>query len=357
MGYKVKMDYTGRNNITHPTLNQTDFIENFIKETRNQVVVNVGSGPLRPIPHAINVDFIDSYEVDSVSSAYQLDFDDASDDFVISIGLLEHVKYPQKAIAEFKRILKPNGKIYCEVPFLQPYHPAPEDYWRTTVDGLCTWLEDFEKIEAGFSSGPSSTVGWILRDYMHYVLPADKNQTAHSPFFPFLNGLIKYVDDFMLYEGILDFDKARGLASSIFFYGKKPYEEAIPQTSQIPTRPYYREQKLASYLENFQLCKQHINRFIESLQIQKKCAVYGSGDLAEMLVTCLKNKPLSVIIEHDTSKWGSSLLGIPIVSITDPRIEDVSTIIIASLSHKAAIMERLNNTIKDKNIHIVTLEI
>ncbi|MCP5462920.1 MAG: hypothetical protein H7A34_07085 [bacterium] len=192
---------------------------------------------------------------------------------------------------------------------------------------------------------------------MHYVLPADKNQTAHSPFFPFLNGLIKYVDDFMLYENILDFDKARGLASSIFFYGKKPYEEAIPQTSQIPTRPYYREQKLASYLENFQLCKQHINRFIESLQIQKKCAVYGSGDLAEMLVTCLKNKPLSVIIEHDTSKWGSSLLGIPIVSITDPRIEDVSTIIIASLSHKAAIMERLNNTIKDKNIHIVTLEI
>ena len=360
MGYRAKMEYEGRNNLLHPTLNQTDFIEKICEETRDKIVVNVGSGPLRPIPHAINVDFIDSYEVDSVSSAYELAFDDDSVDFVVSIGLLEHVKYPLKVIEEFKRILKPAGEIYCEVPFLQPYHAAPNDYWRTTVDGLCTWLEDFEQIDMGFSSGPSSTVGWILREYMQYVNPIDEKHTAESPFFPFFNGLIKYVDDFMLHEDILDFDKAKGLASSIYFYGKKNSTSTTCTTEKqtiTPDRAHFREQKLASYIDIYRLCKEHIASFLNAFSTVENCAIYGSGELAEMLISCLKEHTLTAIIDQDKTKWNTTFLGVPIISIDKVVKEKIKTIFIASIAHKDTIAHRLNEQLADHDINIVPLEI
>ena len=62
------------------------------------------------------------------------------------------------------RVLKPNGFIYIEVPFLQGFHADPNDFHRYTQEGLKILLKDFKIIKIGVSVGPFCTLVWILRD-------------------------------------------------------------------------------------------------------------------------------------------------------------------------------------------------
>lgn len=68
-------------------------------------------------------------------------FENESFDFVICNAVLEHVENPDFVVSEIWRVLKKGGKAYISVPFLQPYHPDPEDYRRLTPGGLIHLLE------------------------------------------------------------------------------------------------------------------------------------------------------------------------------------------------------------------------
>ena len=51
-----------------------------------------------------------------------LPFDDESFDYIVSFGAVEHdVNGPEDALREFRRILKPSGKLMCSVPCLNLY--------------------------------------------------------------------------------------------------------------------------------------------------------------------------------------------------------------------------------------------
>ena len=41
-----------------------------------------------------------------------------------------------EAIKECYRILKNDGKIYFQVPFIVGYHPGPTDFYRFTKEGI-----------------------------------------------------------------------------------------------------------------------------------------------------------------------------------------------------------------------------
>ena len=52
----------------------------------------------------------------------KLPFDDESFDYIVSFGAVEHdINGPEDALREFRRILKPNGKLMCSVPCLNFY--------------------------------------------------------------------------------------------------------------------------------------------------------------------------------------------------------------------------------------------
>lgn len=87
--------------------------------------------------------------VDFHYDVHSLEFDDDVFDLVVCNAILEHVIDPRTAIAELGRVLKPGGEIWVEVPFNQPYHPCPHDYWRVTVPGLCEWMKAFKRIDSG----------------------------------------------------------------------------------------------------------------------------------------------------------------------------------------------------------------
>ncbi len=61
---------------------------------------------------------------------------DASFDYIICTQVLEHLREPHIAFAEFKRILKPGGKLFLTTHLCFEEHMAPYDYFRYTRFGL-----------------------------------------------------------------------------------------------------------------------------------------------------------------------------------------------------------------------------
>lgn len=71
-------------------------------------------------------------------------------DAVIALAILEHVYDPPAAIANFRRALRPGGRLFVYVPWMWRYH-APrsllfQDYQRLSRDGLAYALRDFEDV-------------------------------------------------------------------------------------------------------------------------------------------------------------------------------------------------------------------
>ena len=76
------------------------------------------------------------------ASASRCPFVDGAFDAVISIAVLEHVKDPFRCAREIARVLKPGGEIICCVPFLQPYHGYPHQYYNMTHQGIANLFSD-----------------------------------------------------------------------------------------------------------------------------------------------------------------------------------------------------------------------
>jgi len=71
-------------------------------------------------------------------------------DAVIALAILEHVYDPPAALENFRKALKPSGKLFLYVPWMWRYH-APrdlmfQDYQRLSRDGMAYLLRDFDGV-------------------------------------------------------------------------------------------------------------------------------------------------------------------------------------------------------------------
>ena len=67
-------------------------------------------------------------------------------DCVFCSGVLEHIDDFQAALAEITRVLRPGGVLLLGLPFRQPVHQSPHDYWRFTEFGIRYLLRDSYEI-------------------------------------------------------------------------------------------------------------------------------------------------------------------------------------------------------------------
>lgn len=56
--------------------------------------------------------------------------------YILCTQVLEHLTQPELAFGEFKRLLKPGGKLFLSTNFIYQIHMEPNDYWRFTEYGL-----------------------------------------------------------------------------------------------------------------------------------------------------------------------------------------------------------------------------
>lgn len=122
--------------------------EQWLKANARGLVLDIGCASrwaeqaLPPACTYVGVDFpstgADMYAARPTvfANAEQLPFGDETADTVLLSEVLEHVRNPQSALREVRRVLKPGGRTLITLPFLYPIHDAPYDFQRYTSFGL-----------------------------------------------------------------------------------------------------------------------------------------------------------------------------------------------------------------------------
>lgn len=139
------------------------------------LVLDCGAGN-RPVyfENVVNYEIVDYPSTDVLGVGEKLPFLDATFDGVISVAVLEHVRDPFLCAWEIARVLKPGGRLYCAMPFLQPYHGYPHHYFNATAQGLRRLFEDallVEDVQVVDATHPIWALQWILRSWSDGLAP------------------------------------------------------------------------------------------------------------------------------------------------------------------------------------------
>lgn len=152
-----------------------------------------------------------------VADIHRLPFADGSVSGIFCTGTLEHVEDPCQAMSEMCRVLKPSGLIHIEVPFMQPFHPDPVDYWRWTLDGIRLFAgqHGLEEVRSGTHLGPASAMNVLVITYWQSWF---RNRTIRKGVDVLLHWLLwpfKYLDALFPRD-------AKFMPSGVFLVARKP---------------------------------------------------------------------------------------------------------------------------------------
>jgi SAM-dependent methyltransferase len=139
---------------------------------QQSVVLNLGSGPgyFRGRGDFINVDLFALPRVDIQADARDVPVESDCADLVLNIAMLEHVPAPETVVAEMLRVLKPGGTAFAYLPFMQPFHGAPSDFHRWTIEGARILFSNFSTVRVGLGAGPASGMLWLGLEWFSLFL-------------------------------------------------------------------------------------------------------------------------------------------------------------------------------------------
>jgi uncharacterized protein YbaR (Trm112 family)/SAM-dependent methyltransferase len=157
-----------------------------------------------------------------ICDAHDIPFEDQSFDGVIVQAVLEHVVDPYRCCQEIHRVLKEQGVVYAETPFIQQVHSGRYDFTRFTHLGHRRLFRRFEEIDSGAVCGPGMALAW---SYQYFLLSFTTSRVLRGlirAFASLTSFYLKYFDYYLIDKpGTLD------AASGYYFIGKKA-EQALP---------------------------------------------------------------------------------------------------------------------------------
>jgi SAM-dependent methyltransferase len=155
-----------------------------------------------------------------VTDAHQLPFEDAVFDGVWITAVLEHVLEPKSVVDEIWRVLKPEGLVYAETPFMAPVHEKAYDFTRFTASGHRWLFRGFEQMAAGV--GRDSGAGMALAASLRYFVRALLSERIATLVALPLFGL-RFFDRFAHARPTAD------AAAGFYFLGRKSRETLSPK--------------------------------------------------------------------------------------------------------------------------------
>jgi len=197
------------------------YYNKFIKKYclgENTVALNLGSGNSDLSDYVSNVDIFNYPNVNIVCDIENLPLKDNSCDVILNIAVLEHVKNPEKIVAEIFRVLKKDGLVFSFFPFIQGYHASPFDFSRRTIEGIKYLYKDFESVEVKIAGGPASGFLWILQEFLALILSfgIKKLHNLVLIFLMLITFPVKYLDVIFRH-----FPAAENISSGFYYIGKK----------------------------------------------------------------------------------------------------------------------------------------
>lgn len=127
-----------------------------------------------PAIKLLSCDIYASPHVDVIADAHKLPFADGVFDGVVIQAVLEHVVEPHTVVAEIARVLRADGLVYAETPFMQPVHEGAYDFTRFTESGHRYLFKQFKTIRSGACSGAGSYLQWAAEYFIRSLTRSKK---------------------------------------------------------------------------------------------------------------------------------------------------------------------------------------
>lgn len=206
-------------------LNYSRMSHELLKQSTSPLVLVIGGGILgQGMESLANNTAIELVESDIsfcprtilICDAHDIPFKDKSFDGVIVQAVLEHVVDPYRCCEEIHRVLKEQGVVYAETPFMQQVHGGRYDFTRFTYLGHRRLFRRFEEIDSGAVCGPGMALAW---SYQYFLLSFTTSKTLRRllrVFASLTSFYLKYFDYYLINKpGTLD------AASGYYFMGRK----------------------------------------------------------------------------------------------------------------------------------------
>ena len=201
--------------------NCSTFIDLLKSDNKQKDILIIGSGEIGNGAEAlfndkklntIGTDVYLSDNVDYVSDAHYLPFKSKSFDGVWIQAVLEHVLDPQQVVSEIYRVLRDDGYVYAETPFMQQVHEGAYDFTRFTLIGHRYLFKSFKQVKMGGNKGAGVALAWSIKYFFWAFFRSRFLGTILS--LPFTI-ILRFLDNFISSDSLYD------SSSGVYFLGKK----------------------------------------------------------------------------------------------------------------------------------------
>ncbi len=156
--------------------------------------------------------------VQVVADAHAIPMGDDVFDAVVIQAVLEHTIEPRRVVDEIWRVLKPDGLVYAETPFMQQVHEGAYDFTRFSESGHRYLFRRFERIDSGANGGPGQQFMWSA----DYLFRSVFRSRAAGKIAKLACFWAQYLDNLIPEAYAIDG------ASGVFFYGRKSQTAISP---------------------------------------------------------------------------------------------------------------------------------
>lgn len=200
--------------------NLSQFVELLLKESPNPKILVIGGSTvgqgLKNILSQSALQFVESDvsfgpRTSLICDAHDIPFDDETFDGAITQVTLEHVIDPHRCVEEIHRVLKKNGILYADVPFLQQVHGGRYDFTRFTHLGYRRLFRNFDEICSGVAEGPAMTLAWAHLYFWLSFTQSKFVRNAIKVFVRLTTWWLKYIDYYLI-------NKPGGFDAALVYY-------------------------------------------------------------------------------------------------------------------------------------------